>query len=49
MVTIMPVAFGIDISKATSQVAIVVDGSLTYHTKVFNDFLGFSQLTEQTA
>lgn len=40
----MPVAFGIDVSKATSQVAIVVDGSLTYHTKISNDFLGFSQL-----
>lgn len=40
----MHYVIGIDVSKATSQVAVVVDGKVTQHFKIAHDVLGFNQL-----
>lgn len=40
----MTVAVGIDVSKASSAVSIVVDGVETWHTKITNDQAGFKAL-----
>ena len=40
----MHYVIGIDVSKATSQVAVAVDGKVTQHFKITHDVLGFNQL-----
>ena len=40
----MRFVFGIDVSKATSNVAIAVDGQVFNEFKITNDSLGFNQL-----
>ncbi|WP_461223694.1 hypothetical protein [Lacticaseibacillus suihuaensis] len=43
----MTVAFGIDVSAATSEVAIVVDRVKVREDKIDNDWFGFQQLLKQ--
>lgn len=44
MVLGMTIAVGIDVSKATSNVAIVDDGTITWEDKITNDQIGFATL-----
>ncbi|WP_172885084.1 IS110 family transposase, partial [Lentilactobacillus buchneri] len=40
----MRVTFGIDVSKATSEIAIVVNGQAVSHFKITNNQPGFNKL-----
>lgn len=44
MVFVMVVVFGIDVSKATSNVAVVNDDTTVWQSKINNDWFGFQEL-----
>ena len=44
MVLIMAIVFGIDVSKATSNVAVINDDTTVWQSKINNDWFGFQEL-----